>query len=313
MAEAADYFVNPQVRRREADRPPPLSVWLWVAGVVAAIVAATAVYFAFLARPVNIPSDAAFFNAQMDRLEREEQAYRSSGQRPLSIVFVGTSRIKNATFDPAQVARSAKASGIQRPVASTYLAINWGGFERLQPAVNRLLQDRPDVVVMMPELFVEDFNYRARARLGFRHLQGKVWSQDYKLFGDSEFYEPACSGFHTIEDRIADHRSWISDSTRSRGPAMAREAVRQLTSAGTRVLIADVPTSAAMTAKRPAPTEQKFLRDAQLPPGAHTIWLGQPLPNSAYCDWAHVDPKNAAIWQQAFFSRAAGDLNAIGR
>jgi len=281
--------------------------------VVAAIVIATAGYFAFVATPVNVPSDAAFFNAQVDRLQRQEETYRGSGQEPLSIVFVGTSRMKNATFDPAQVAQSAKSAGIQRPVASTYLAINWGGFERLQPAMQPLLKVHPDAVVIMPELFVEDFNARARARLGFRFLQGKVWSQDYKLFGDTEFYEPACSGFHTIEDRIADHRSWISDSTSSRGPVMAREAVRQLISAGIRVMIADVPTSAAMTAQRASPTEEQFLRGARLPQDADMVWLGHPLPNSAYCDWAHLDPHKASIWQRTFFSRAAPELNAVGR
>jgi hypothetical protein len=291
-----------------------LSVWLLAFGIVAALVAAAASVFMFLATPVATPSDAEFYEAQIDRLDRQARSYRENGEDPISVVFIGTSRMKNVAFDSAQVTRAASLAGVERPIANIFMAINWGGFERFGPAVELLRERRPDVVVLMPELFVEDFNYVSRAQLGYRYLQTKLWGQDYKLFGIREFSEPVCHGFErTVEDRLADHREWIRDGSGLRGPAAARQAVRDLADRGVLVVVADVPVSRTMTALRPPASGRRFAAESNLPLSrqVRTAWIGQPLADGAYCDWAHIHPSRADVWRQRFFSTIAGDLNRL--
>ena len=311
-ADTAGFIEPPRFGRH--DRPPPLSVWLLAFAIVAALVAAAASAFMFLATPVATPSDAEFYEAQIARLDRQVRLYRQTGQHPISIVFIGTSRMKNVAFDSGEVARAARAAGVNRPVANTFMAINWGGFERFVPAIDLLRNYRPDVVVIMPELFVEDFNYISRAQLGYRYLQTKLWGQDYKLFGTREFSEPVCHGFdRSIDDRLADHREWIMDGSNLRGPAAARDAVRDLAERGTLIIIADVPVSRSMAVHRPPVSGPRFAAESGLPLSRQirTGWIQEPLPDSAYCDWAHIHPSRTGAWQKTFFSTVAGDLNRL--
>lgn len=309
MTAADAAFVDTFDYRRERSRPPPLSAWVAAFAIVAVLAALAAAGFVYLKTPVATPGDARFYAAQLDRLDRQERRLKAGGADPLSILFIGTSRIKNVAFDPAEVAGSARSAGIRRPVASTFMAINWGGFERFAPAIDPILERRPDVVVLMPELFVEDFNAVTRAQLGYRYLQTRLWGQDYKLFGTREFAEPVCHGFErSVEDRLADHREWIRDGSDLPGPRLAHQAARAFTDAGIMVIVADVPASRSMTRVRPGP-------DAGLPKpdksSSPRRVRAEPLPNTAYCDWAHIHPANASVWQRAFFAKSADALNRL--
>lgn len=307
-------FVDTFDYRRDRSRPPPLGVWAAAFAFVAALAALAAAAFIYFKTPVATPSDARFYAAQLNRLERQVRQTATAGAEPLSIVFIGTSRIKNVVFDPTEVAASARSAGIRRPVASTFMAINWGGFERFEPAIGPILDHRPDVVVLMPELFVEDFNHLTRAQLGYRFLQTRLWGQDYKLFGTREFAEPVCHGFErSVADRLSDHREWIRDGGDLPGPKLARRAARTFADAGINVIVADVPASRAMTARRPSAASPSFLAEAGLAglPRVRAAWTGGPLPDQAYCDWAHVHPAQSKLWQNAFFSKVAGDLNRL--
>lgn len=314
MTSGGAAFVDTFDYRRDRSRPPPLGVWAAAFAIVAVMAALAAAAFIYFKTPVATPSDARFYAAQLDRLDRQVRQLEAAGAEPLSVVFIGTSRIKNVAFDPAEVAASARSAGVERPVASTFMAINWGGFERFEPAIGPILDHRPDVVVLMPELFVEDFNHLTRAQLGYRFLQTRLWGQDYKLFGTREFAEPVCHGFErSVEDRLSDHREWIRDGSDLPGPRLARQAARAFADAGIQVIVADVPASRAMAARRPSLASASFLAEAGLAdsPRVRTAWIGAPLPDQAYCDWAHVNPAHSKLWQRAFFSKAATDLNRL--
>ena len=307
-------FVDPPPVVRNANRAPPLGLWLVAAGIVAALAALTAAWFIFVETPVATPSDAQFYRAQIERLDRQVRHYRQKGEEPISVVFIGTSRMKNVAFDPAQVTRAARSAGVRRPVANTYMAVNWGGFERFGPAVEMLRDYRPDVIVVMPEFFVEDFNYLARARLGYRYLQTKLWGQDHKLFGTREFNEPVCHGFEeSVDDRLEDHGEWIMEGDDLPGPDIAEQAVRDLASNGSLVVIADVPVSRAMAAHRSRASAAEVTAESAFAPSlrVRSVPLEQPLGDAAYCDWAHINPARADVWRQAFFARMSRQLNRM--
>jgi hypothetical protein len=298
---------------RTHGHPPPLRVWIATAAVFALLFLAAAAFFQFRT-PLPRKSDETFFRAQIASLQKQEAQYRAQGQDPLSVVFIGTSRIKNVAIDPRQVAASARAVGIPRPVASTFLAIYWGGFERLEPAVPIIEGARPDVVVMMPELFFEDFGRLARARLGFRYLESKLWKRPYDPFGNSEFHDSTCSGFgFPPETRLSLNDLWVRDGTDLTGPKLARAAARRFASDGILVLVADIPVSAPLSKLRPDFATGDFFKKADLQhhPNIKSAWIGPPLAQANYCDWAHIKPESAGLWQRAFFSRSSSELNRL--
>jgi len=290
-----------------------LKAWLAATAIVATVVIGALLIFQF-ATPMPSETDTKFFRAQAASLQSQERSFRAQGLKPLSIIFLGTSRFKNVAMKPDQIAAAAKAAGIRRPVASTFLAINWGGFERLSPGARMLKKFHPDVVVMMPELFFEDFNRVTRVQLGFRYLQSKLWGQEYYLFGDYEFREPVCWGFKVSpEQRLSISDRWISKGTEMPGPGMARETAKRLAAQGTLVLIADVPVSKTLLKYRPDLGGASFFKRAGFSPSTNLAgkWIGHPLPDESYCDWAHISPDRAHEWQNAFFGQVAEDLNRI--
>lgn len=301
---------------RRAVLPPPLDLWRRTLAIVAVLVLLSCAFFIYVATPLPRDGDREFYRTQLVNLDRQVRANGADGQRPLSIVFIGTSRLKNVAFNAREVAQSARAAGVNRPVASIVLPINWGGFERFEPTIDAIVDRRPDAVVIMPELFFEDFNNTSRAWLGFRFLQTKLWGQDFKLFGNREFHEPVCHGFaRTIEDRLADHSEWIMDSRTSPGPELARETVRRLANVGALVIIGDVPVSRRMLSLRPGISEVQFTSESGLSklPNLRTAWTPGPIADEEYCDWAHIKPTSANVWLRPFFASVAFDLNSLHR
>ena len=272
-------------------------------------------FFAFVTTPMPTELDEEFFRSQMNELDRQRGTIEAAGQKPISIVFIGTSRLKNVTFDPAEVSATAKAVGVNRPVANIVLAINWAGFERFGPALKMIEARRPDVVVVMPEFFVEDFSSAARARIGIRYLQAKFWNRNFTVFSRTEFHGHSCDGFsQTVEHRLDSHRRWAMSGSQLRGPTLARNAIRRLSNLGAKIYITDVPVSKPMMALRVGPlANPRFLSESG-PAGVDNvriIRMAQPYDQSAYCDWAHIDPSGARLWQRDFFRAIAGDLNRL--
>lgn len=311
MTEAA-FPVATRAARRDG-HPSPLSIWLIATTVVVALAGLGIAFVLFVSTPMP-ESDQSFFQRQLTRLDDQERLLASRGEHPLSIVFIGTSRLKNVVSSSDEVARAATKAGIRRPVASTHLAIYWGGFERFRPALESLANHRPDVVVVMPEFFFEDFNRLGRVRLGFRYLLTKFWGQEFTLFGQREYEQLMCDGFEgTVENRLVRHNEWMMDSGNSRGPMLARETVRKLADQGTLVIIADVPVTRKMSELRPTVAGSQFPAKSGLTESQNirTAWMPGSFTDSDYCDWAHLDPERAGKWQDAFFSKVATDLNRI--
>lgn len=312
MPDAGAFAASAGRPRREG-LPPPLGIWIAVGGLVAILTAVAAAVFAFLLTPMPKENDAAAYEGQLRRLDHQMLAFKKAGQNPLSIVFIGTSRLKNVTMNAGDVARSAKTAGVERPVASTVLAINWGGFERFEPAIQLVEARHPDVVVLMPELFFEDFNRTSRAWIGFHYLQSKLWNQKYQMFGDYEFHDPACSGFlRSAADRISLNDGWMTTNGQLPGPAMARHTVERLAESGIFVVIAEVPVGPQIHRLRTGISRQQFMAESGVAPArVRTIWTRGPYEATAYCDWAHIDPKHADKWQRSLFGALAPDLNRV--
>jgi hypothetical protein len=307
---APAHFFPVQVRRRQ-ERPPPLRVWLVVLALVIAIVGLASAYAQFRT-PFPAERDVAFFDAQMRSLAQQQRTYRGQGQKPISIIFIGTSRMKNVALDWRRVAASAKAAGVQRPVASTYLAVNWGGFERFSPAIDRIERAHPDIVVIMPEFFFEDLSAFTRELLGFTYLKSKMWQQPFKFFSKAEFYQPVCTDEDSPAARLSLNGEWMTRGTNLPGPRLARSSVERLSKAGISVIIADVPVSASLAKVRPRFAREDFFVAAHLQPlpNVNSVWIGHPFAKDDYCDWAHIDPSRAEVWERAFFSRIAPRLNS---
>jgi hypothetical protein len=313
VTDAAAALPLPGRVPRAHGHPPPLKVWIATAALFALVVAAIAVAFE-VATPMPTAADMRFFNRQVASLEKQEQMYRARGEDPISVVFLGTSRMKNVTMDPASVAEQAKAAGIERPVASTYFAVDWGGFERLSPEVRQIEQLRPDVVVMMPEFFTQDFNWRARLRFGMHYLQATLWGKEFLFFGYVEYDRSGCIPFKvSASERLDYNDEWIRSGTDLKGPRLAREAVKRLGDAGTLVLVADVPPTPVLNAAHAATAGPASAAHLGLPasPQVRTAWIGHSFAPDDYCDVAHIKPSHASRWQRAFFDRSAADLNGL--
>jgi len=152
MTATAHQLDGRPITRRREEPPAPLGLWIQVAVIVAILLAVLVAVPKMAATPMPGDADARFYREQLGKLDRQMASLRGQGKDPLSIVFLGTSRMKNAAYHAEIVASSAKKSGVTRPVASTFIGINWGGFERLTPAMKMIAERQPDVVVMMPEL-----------------------------------------------------------------------------------------------------------------------------------------------------------------
>lgn len=311
MTAATHRMAGLPAKQRREGLPPPLSLWASAAGLVALLVAGLFAAPLFAPTPFPTEGDKAFYAEQLTKLDGQVRTLDAKGEDPLSIVFVGTSRMKNAAYQSDMVAKSAREAGIGRPVASTYIGINWGGFERLLPAMDMISERKPDAVIIMPELLYEDLGYAARVRIFFRYLQSKLWGQRYSLFGDREYYIEACSGFaNPVEVRMDQHREWITTNETGAGPRLARNMVRTLADQGMLVVIADVPTTGAMVkARAEAPPSEMAARSGV--PSLQNVRTERinSLPDAVYCDWAHMDPRRADLWQRAVLGRIAGDLN----
>lgn len=297
-----------------ADAPPsrrsaaqaPLDAWLRALLAVLLAIFALGAWFAWVHTPMPEAVDKPLFEKQFSDLDRQLTELRGQGEKPISVVFLGTSRIRNVTLDAAHVTASARAVGIARPVASTVIGVNWGGFERFGPALPMIEARRPDVLVVMPELLSEDFTPLTRARMGKSWLQASLWGKDYTPFATGETTLKVCLGFdQQPADRDAEFRSFVVPDQDSRGPAMARAFLAKLAHSGTRIIVTDVPVSAELAAIRPPVVGGRGLLTqlglADLPNAAAVV-LGSRFPRQVYCDFAHMNPAHDREWQTAFFA-----------
>jgi len=78
-------------------------------------------------------------------------------------------------------------------------------------------------------------------------------------------------------------------------------------------VIADVPASRAMVAARDEKPATTMISRANLDDlsNVRTALMDRSLPDNVYCDWAHMDPARADVWQRAFFGSVASDLNSL--
>lgn len=307
MTHTADSgFIGDLPPRRRSAQPAPLDVWTRAVFVVMTLWSAATALFVFLWSPMPATVDTQLYATQFADLDRQVSAAEGKGERPLTIVFLGTSRMRNVALDSAAVAAAARAAGVTRPVASTVLGVNWGGFERFGPALPMIERHRPDVVAIMPELLDEDYTWKVRAQLGFGRLQSAMWGKPFSPFAVGETTMQVCLGFtQPPQERDAQNRSFMEIDPNSPGPRQARDFIRRMTAQGSQVLVADVPVSRELAAIRPA--------ERPVPSTAAVAEIHTPVERAAYCDFAHIDPRKADDWRQPFFREIAGRLNGLAR
>ena len=306
-------FVAHPVPARRSPAAAPISAWpRAVMGFLFLYLALNA-WFVVGTTPMPTEFDIKSYAARFADLDRQVAKLRQTGADPLVVVFLGTSRLRNVTLDSAGIAEAASRTGIERPVASTVLGINWGGFERLEPALPLIESRRPDVIVVMPELLTEDFTYSARMRFGLIWLRSVIAYTEYRAFAPDELFAPSCEDFAGGPvRRFTDGGRLIGPATESHGPVRARAFLKHMAEAGTKVIITEVPVTNELAALRPAGSRaEDMLEHAGLAgtPGVDVVPLSGHVPRSAYCDYAHIDPKQAASWQDPFFQAAAGAFN----
>lgn len=311
MSNSAGFIDEPPPRRR-SEAFAPLEVWRRaLLAVLLAIVLAGA-WFALVQTPMPEAVDARLYGLQLADLDRQANAIRNAGGKPLTIVFLGTSRMRNVALDSTGLAVEAKSAGVARPVASTVLGVNWGGFERFSPALEAIAARKPDVVIIMPELLVEDFIPMTRARMGKAWLENLLWGKEFAPFATEETTRLVCIGFdQSPQERAAEALSFAAPDPQGRGPTLAREFLGRMAAAGSTIIVAQVPVSEHLAAVRP---DQPKGRDLLAAVGAGDATLaldGTRFAQSAYCDYAHFDPAHDHLWQGAFFAQTANLLNRL--
>lgn len=303
---AAPGFIGDLPPRRRSAQPAPLDVWARAVLLVLLLWTAAIAFVVYLWSPMPATVDTEQYARQFANLDRQVRAGQGKGEHPLTIVFLGTSRMRNVALDSAAIAAAARAAGVTRPVASTVLGVNWGGFERFAPALPMIARHRPDVVAIMPELLDEDFTRNVRAQLGVGRLQSWMWGKPFSPFAIGETTTQVCLGFiRSPKQRDAQNRSFMEIGTNSPGPRLARDFIRRMTAQGTQVLVIDVPVSRELAAIRP--------EKRPVPATAAVAIIHIPVDRSAYCDFAHIDPRKADAWRQPFFREIAPRLNALVR
>jgi hypothetical protein len=298
-------FTQPWETGRSRTRQAPLGVWRAAVFIAVTAILLSVPYFIFVRTPFSITSDQKFFGAQLQSLEEQSSKVAMWKHKPLKILFVGTSRTKNVALDPEAARVSAMEAGVQRPVASAYWSINWGGFERLAPAMEQLLEAKPDYIVFQPELLIEDLNWKGRLKFALRYLNSVISNTEYRVFDpDNEFSEPICVS-ESIANRQTRHSSWIGQDIYGKGPVLAAQWIRRFSDNRIQVLIAPIPVHSKLSGVRSeAPKISTILAHHGLAglQRVTAIPTGKPLPNDLFCDFAHIAPSNASAWLDRVFS-----------
>jgi hypothetical protein len=314
VSDPAGFIDEPPPRRR-SEAFAPIEVWRRALLVMLLGLAAAGAWASYVRTPMPVAVDTPLYAEQFAKLDRQASAARKAGGQPLSMVLIGTSRLRNAALDAEGMAQQAKAAGIERPLVSTVLGVNWGGFERFAPALAMIEQRKPDVIVIMPELLAEDFTPVARARVGKSWLESVLWGTEFSPFAVGETTRQVCIGFdQSPAEREAEATALIKPNLAGRGPGLARAFLRRMAARGTTVVVADVPVTQPLAALRPPlPQGQALLASLGIGdlPGAHAIVIGPRFAQSVYCDVAHFKPAQDHLWQAAFFARAAPLLGAL--
>ena len=306
-------FIGDLPPRRRSAQPAPLDIWVRTLLIVLLLVAGASAWVAFGHTPMPVRSDSVAFTEKLTNLRKRLRQIRGKGESPISMVLIGTSRLRNVALDSSAMADAAREAGIERPLATTVLGVNWGGFERLAPALPMIEQLRPDVLVVMPEFVTEDFTPAMRLRMGAAWLQRGIWGKGYNPFPADEISGTVCNSAESPAERFARGRSYIRPDPDGRGPRLAHAFLRRMATAGTQVYIADVPVSPELAALRP-PSPKNWPSPAAL--GLRELRIrGIPLTGridrNAYCDHAHLDPLRAAAWRGPFFDALVDELNAL--
>jgi len=306
MTAAGDpAFVGDVAPRRRSAQPAPLDAWLRALLALLLLWIGAGLWFVFMRTPMQVEVDRVSFARQLADFDRHVRAAEADGGKPLRVLFLGTSRIRNVTLDSAAVAAAARDAGVKRPLASGVIGINWGGFERYEPVLRSIERRRPDVIVVMPELLHQDFPASFRLQLGLAWLQSRLWGKEFRAFPADETVARVCLGFdRSARERDADDRGHVKTDIDAPGPRLARAFLGRMAGQGTEILVADVPVTPELLAVRkplPAPGGDGFER----------VKFGA-VDRTAYCDFAHIDPTKADAWRRPFFAAVAAKLNGLG-
>ncbi|HYD32717.1 MAG TPA: hypothetical protein VEB64_17890 [Azospirillaceae bacterium] len=144
----------------EAAQAPPLVVWMLAAGLFLVVLGALMVGFSWY--------DAEFRRFNRARLD----ALAAAPPLALTVVALGDSRLRHATRDEAEMADLGRQAGVG-DLRFLRIVYNAGAFGDFVPLLDRILEVRPDVVLIQL-----DFLFRARAwDRNFRlYLRNLMWS-----------------------------------------------------------------------------------------------------------------------------------------
>ena len=99
-------------QRRQRSNPAPVDVWVRAVIIAIALLYCAVGYFVYFGIPLPTDTDRKHFRAEVERFQSDLK----SADDPVSIVFIGTSRIKNIALDRDLVVKAARDAGLTRPV-----------------------------------------------------------------------------------------------------------------------------------------------------------------------------------------------------
>jgi len=295
-------------RRRRA--VASLTVW-FRAVEIATVVALTLNIWFMLEPPWSTESQLAPMTKMIERFEGTAVGKTEGSAHSFKLVGLGTSLLKNVTFSPSIVQNAAKSGGLDQTVDALTIAINWGGFERINPIVDRIRDMRPDAVIIMPEFLAEDFSWRAKWTFAMQYSYQILRHRDFHLFDPKEeFSQPVCKGFElSAAARMRIHKRWISRaSLRSKGPKLAYSAIEDLANTGILVIIARIPRHPDLERLMPRDSSELLAATRQLASKyENVIALMNPpvFDRDAFCDYAHLHPEKAQRWMSWVFQAIA--------
>ena len=309
-------FVGDVPPRRRSAQPAPLRVWLRALALVMLLWIAASALFVYWRTPMPTTVDSGSFAERLSALDSQVSRIEAQGQRPVTMILLGSSRMRNVALDSTAMAAAARRAGVTLPLASTVIGVNWGGFERLAPIVPMIERRHPDVLVVMPDLLLEDFTPRIRLQMGVRWLQSLLWGKPYVPFAASDATLLVCSGFGgSAAQRDAENGGFVAPAPKGTGPRQARALVERMANEGTLVYLADVPVSPELAALRsPLPQNDSLLTTLGLQgTRVGTVSFPSGIGRAAHCDYAHIDPAKADAWREPFFRQIAPKLNGLAR
>jgi hypothetical protein len=274
-------------RRPDTHDVPPLACWL----LVSMLTIGALLVFAIAGERFETPPSEAFRRFNEPRAERFAAA---AGEGLYRVVMLGNSRLKYATWNEKALAGLVPG---QQQMAVLRIVNDWAVFTDFEPFIDRLLEQRPDLVVVQLELLTQERSGAAQLRLLRAYLKwrffgsaGEIWNPGGVDQQELQFATPCAEIPATASAaaaRLERTGRWLTHDPMGRSSGAARSFIEKLRRADIDVALLTIPTSSAMERRLP---ESERLADALSKQELGAVWhYPHTIADSDFCDTIHLD------------------------